>query len=60
MRRQAKTTLKLPKKAPPTKKDELLSVIRQRDALWDLLRDVDTSSNPGLAKKRFDIYTPPG
>lgn len=72
MRRQAKAGV--PKKQPaPSKKDELLVALRQRDALWQLLDNIDTLDDACREddgrfrklsrvhlKQRFEIYNPEG
>jgi hypothetical protein len=70
MRKQASATPKHPKPLP-SKRDELLVAIKQRNELWALLDNIDTLDDATREhdgkfreltrrqlKKRFDIYNP--
>jgi hypothetical protein len=72
MRRQRPASKSVNKPAP-SKKAELVAAIRQRDALWALLDNIDTLDDAcrehddqfrkltrAQIKRRFDIYNPEG
>jgi len=60
--RQKSGSISLPRKPVLSKKTELSVVIRQRDALWALLSDIDASEVSEHVRtqlrRRFDIYNP--